>query len=97
VFAAQSILLETISPPSYSTIHFIGAIINDNTGDVLEYRDLMKMEKHKHIWAHGFANKLGRLFKGIRNVPGTDTCFFIPKSHVSAHKLLTYGHICCNY
>jgi hypothetical protein len=26
---AESILLETISPPSHSTIHFIGAIIND--------------------------------------------------------------------
>jgi hypothetical protein len=36
-FAAQSILLETISPPSHSTIHVIGAIIDKNTGDVLKY------------------------------------------------------------
>jgi hypothetical protein len=36
-FAAESILLETISPTSHSTIHFIGAIIDDNAGDVLEY------------------------------------------------------------
>jgi hypothetical protein len=58
-FAAQSILLETISPPSHSTIHFIGAIIDNNTGNVLKYQHLMKMDKHKHVWAHGFANKLG--------------------------------------
>jgi hypothetical protein len=36
-FAAECTLLETISPPSHSTVHFIGAIINDNTGDALEY------------------------------------------------------------
>jgi hypothetical protein len=36
-FAAECILLETISPPSHSTIHFIGTIINDNTGNVLKY------------------------------------------------------------
>ncbi len=96
-FAAESILLETISPPSHSTIHFIGAIIDDNTGDVLKYQHLMKMDKHKHIWAHGFANDIRQLFQGIRNVSGTDTCFFIPKSHVPAHKRPTYGHIFCNY
>jgi hypothetical protein len=96
-FAAQSILLETTSPPSHSPIHFIGTIINDDTGNVLEYRHLIKMEKHKHIWIHGFANKLGPLFQGIRNVPGTDRCFLIPKSQVPAHKCPTYGHICRNY
>jgi hypothetical protein len=46
-FVAKSILLELISPPSYSTIHFICTIIEDNTGDVLEYWHLMKMVKHK--------------------------------------------------
>jgi hypothetical protein len=97
-FAAECILLETISPPSHSTIHFISAIINDNTGDVLEYRHLMKIDKHKKMWAHGLANEIGQLFQGIRNVPaGTDTCFFIPKSLVPAHKRPTYGRICCNY
>jgi hypothetical protein len=36
-FAAESFLLETISPPSHSTIYFIGAIIDDNTGDIHKY------------------------------------------------------------
>jgi hypothetical protein len=96
-FAAESMLLETISPPSHSTIHFIGAISDGNTGDVLKYQHLMKMDNHKHVCAHGFLNELGGLFQGIRNIPGTDTCFFIPKSHIPAHKRPTYGHICCNY
>jgi hypothetical protein len=62
-FAAESILQETISPPYHSTIHFIGAIIDDDTGNVLEYQHLMKMDKHKHVWAHSFTNKHGHLLK----------------------------------
>jgi hypothetical protein len=85
-FAAECILLETISPPSHSTVHFIGAIIDDDTGDVLKYCHLMKMDKCKKVWAHGFANEIRQLFQGIRGVHSTDTCFFIPKSLVSAHK-----------
>jgi hypothetical protein len=96
-FAAECILLETISPPSHSTVHFIGAIINNNTGDVLKYCHLMKMDKHKNVCAHGFADEFGQLFQGIRNITGTDTCLFIPKSLVPAHKCPTYGHIGCNY
>ncbi len=96
-FAAESILLEIISPPSHSTVHFIGTIIDNNTGYALNYWHLMKMDKHKQVWAHGFANEIGQLFQGIRNVSGTDTCFFIPKSLVPAHKRPTYSRICCNY
>jgi hypothetical protein len=96
-FAAKCILLETISPPSHSTVHFIGAIIDNNTGNVIKYHHLMKRDKHKKVWAHGCANEIGQLFQGIRNITGTDKCFFIPKSLVPAHKCPTYGHICCNY
>jgi hypothetical protein len=94
---AKGVLLETISPPSHSTVHFISAIIDDNTGDVLKYHHLLKIDKHKQVWAHDFANEIGQLFQGIRNVLGTNTCFFIPKSHIPAHKCPTCGRICCNY
>jgi hypothetical protein len=96
-FAAECILLGAIFPPSHSMVHFIGTIIDDDTDNVLKYRHLMKMDKHKTVRAHGFTNEIGRLFRGIRNVPGTNTCFFIPKSLVPAHKCPTYGRICHNY
>ncbi len=56
----------------------------------------LNQKKHKRIWVRSFANELGRLFQGIRNVPGTDTCFFIRKSQVPKHKRATYGRIVCN-
>jgi hypothetical protein len=36
-FAAECILLETISPPSHSTVHLISTIIHDSIGNVLKY------------------------------------------------------------
>jgi len=76
--------------------HFIGAVLDDDTGAVLEYRHLIKSDKYRRIWVYSFANELGRLFQGIRDIPGTDTCFFIRKSQVPKHKRATYGRICCN-
>jgi len=48
------------------------------------------------VWEHSFSNKLGRLFQGIRKLPGTDTCFFIRKAQVPKYKCATYGRIVCN-
>ena len=39
--------------------HFIGAVIDDDMGNVLEYRHLIKSDKHKRIWEQSFTNKLG--------------------------------------
>ena len=57
--------------------HFAGAVIDEETGESLEYRDLMKLPKYKNIWSTSLANEFGRLAQGICDVPGTDTIFFI--------------------
>jgi hypothetical protein len=87
----------TASQPNTASINFIGAIVNDIMGNILKYRHLIKSNTHKDIWHHSFANKLGRLFQGIRDIKGTDTCFFIAKDKMPWHKQATYGCICCNY
>jgi hypothetical protein len=82
--AAMQALLEntygmihkTNSPVNADSVNFIGAIINDVTGNVIEYCHLIKSNSHCTIWQHSFANKLGCLFQGIRDIKGTDTCFF---------------------
>ena len=41
--------------------------------------------------------KLGQLSQGIRNIKGTDTIHFIPKSKVTfGEKTVTYGKIVCD-
>ena len=54
------------------------------------------MEKHKRVWAHSFANKLGHLFQGIRDIKGTNTCTFIRKSQVPSSIHPTYRKIVCS-
>jgi hypothetical protein len=44
-----------------------------------------------------FGNECGRLFQGIRDIPGTDTCFFIKLTNIPKDRKITYGKIVCDY
>jgi hypothetical protein len=83
ITATQALLVHTygIVPTMQknTSINFIGAINDNITGNVLEYHHLIKSDKHKDIWQHSFANKLGHLLQGICDIKGTDTCFLIAK------------------
>jgi hypothetical protein len=45
----------------------------------------------------GFGNECGRLLQGIRDIPGTDTCFFIKLTKITKDRKITYGKIVCDY
>ena len=62
--------------------NFAGVGIDEDTGKALEYRHLIKHPKCKDVWETSLANKFGRLAQGIRDIPGTDTIFFISKSKI---------------
>jgi hypothetical protein len=79
------------------SICFISTIINDGTGNTLEYFQLIKIPKYCDIWTGSFANELGQLFQGICKQKGTDTFFFIKKLDVPKGRTYTYGCIVCNY
>jgi hypothetical protein len=61
----------------WSQQHHANAVIHPVTGKEMEYSALMKDPCLQPLWTRGFGNKCGRLFQGIRDIPGTDTCFFI--------------------
>jgi hypothetical protein len=66
----------------------------------MEYRHLIKSDKHKAAWAHSFANELGRLAQGIaKREKGTNTIFFIPHSKIPQDRRrdVTYGRICVDH
>ena len=79
--------------------HFAGAIIDEVTGNSMEYRDLIKNEKLRLIWERSLANEIGRLCTGIRDIKGTKTIKFIPKSEIPRDRLkdVTYGRIVVSY
>jgi hypothetical protein len=49
------------------------------------------------LWTRGFGNECGRLFEGIRDIPGTDTCFFTALKNIPKDRNITYGKIVCDY
>jgi hypothetical protein len=49
------------------------------------------------LWTRGFGNECGRLFQGIRYIPGTDTCFFINLKKIPTDRKITYGKIVSDY
>jgi hypothetical protein len=57
----------------------------------------MKDPHLQPLWTRGFGNKCGRLFQGIRDIPGTDTRFFIKLTNIPEDRKITHGKIVCKY
>jgi hypothetical protein len=60
------------------------AVIDEETGKSMEYRDLLKDPKHRETWYRAAANEHGRLFNGVgknadgtQRVKGSNTCHWI--------------------
>ncbi len=76
-----------------------GAVMDDETGELMEYRQLMKNHKYQRTWGKAFRNKIGRLAQGMPGrVKGTNTFFFIKQEEIPQDhtKDVTYARICCN-
>jgi hypothetical protein len=62
----------------------------------MEYTALMKDPRLQPLWTRGFGNECGRLFQGIRDIPGNDTCFFIKLTNIPIDRKITYSKIVCD-
>jgi hypothetical protein len=60
----------------WSQRHHVNAVIHPVIGKEMEYSALIKDPRLQPLWTRGFGNECGRLFQGIRDIPGTGTCFF---------------------
>jgi hypothetical protein len=77
--------------------HLANAVIHPLTGKEMEYMALMKDPLLQPLWTRGFCNECGRLFQGIWDIPGTDTCFFIKLTNIPKDRKITYGKRVCDY
>ena len=67
--------------------YFARAIVDEIKGRSLEYGDLIKDPKRATTRQTSLASELGRLSQGIRDIKGTNTIFFIPKSEIPKYRL----------
>jgi hypothetical protein len=81
----------------WSKQHQANAGTHQVTGKEMEYSALMKDPQLQSLWTRGFGNECGRLFQGIRDIPGTDTCFFIKLRNIPNDRKITYGKMVCDY
>ena len=64
------------------------AIVDDETGKELNYRQLSKHPKYQKIWKKYFSNKLGRLSQGAEGkVEGTYIMLFVSQDQVPIYQL----------
>jgi hypothetical protein len=80
----------------WSQLHHANSVIHPTTGKEMEYGALMKDPRLQPLWSRGFGNECGRLFQGIRDIPGTDTCFFVTLKSIPNDRKITYGKIVCD-
>jgi hypothetical protein len=73
----------------WSQWHQANAVILPVTGKEMEYSALMKDPCLQPLWTRGFGNECGRLFQGIQDIPGTDTCFFIDLKNIPNDRKIT--------
>ena len=77
----------------------LAAVLNEETGELMEYRHLVANPKYRDTWSKAYGIELGRLAQGINDVEGTDTIVFIAKGEVPQDRWrdVRYGRICANY
>ncbi len=75
------------------------AVMDKDTGKLLNYRQLINSPKYKTAWSLSAANKFGRLANGIRGCikNPTNTIQFISQNKVPADRRnnITYGQFVC--
>jgi hypothetical protein len=81
---------------NWSQQHLANAVVHPFTFKQMEYMALMNDPDLQPLWKRGFSNGTGRLFQGMHNIPGTDTCFFVELTNIPKGRKITYGKIICD-
>jgi hypothetical protein len=81
-------------------LEMVNAVMDLETGDMMEYRHLLKNPKYRDTWSKAFGKEIGRLAQGQEGiVEGTNALEFISKDQVppERRKDITYARICADY
>lgn len=56
--------LSSLKFPLEFLCEFANAVMDEETGDVLEYRQLLKRPKYPDVWSKAFVKEIGRMAQG---------------------------------
>ena len=81
-------------------VHQAMSVMDEQTGQLLNYKQLMRDPKYKNNWSTSSANEFGSLANGVRGriKNTTNTIKFIRRKDIlgSRRKDVTYGSFVCN-
>ena len=86
--------------PKGNNIQLSNVIIDNNTGEALEYRHLINREEYREVRKNSFSKELDQLAQGRSQMaPGTNTLFFRKYQKIPAdrRKDVTYGRVVVDY
>ena len=71
-------------PPNEFPLHpVVHVVIDPDTGEAMEYHDLLTNPKTRPIWTHSAANEFGHLAQGVgKCITGMDMICFINYKHI---------------
>jgi hypothetical protein len=81
----------------WSQKYLANAVVHPITGKKMEYMALMNDPALQPLWKRDFSNEAGRLFQGIHDISGSNTCFFVELKSTPKDRNITYGKIVCDY
>jgi hypothetical protein len=81
----------------WTNIQMANDDVHPVTGKEMENMALMKDPVIQPLWKRGFGNKVHRLFQGICDIQGTNTCFLIDLKNVTRDIKFTYEKIVYDY
>ena len=81
-------------------LEIISAVLDEDTGKLMEYRKLMKKTKYRNLYRNSYEKEIGRLAQGMPGlVEGTNTMFLIDQKSVPINRWrdVTYGRVVVYY
>ena len=76
-----------------------GAVLDGETGEMMEYRHLRISPRYREVWGKLFRNEIGRLAQDMPGrVDGTNTLFFIDEEKIPRDRRrgVTYRRVVCD-
>ena len=68
-------------------IEMINAVLNEERGELMEYRHIMKNPKYRKLYTTSYIKELGRIAQGMPGkAEGTNTIYFIDKADIQAEQ-----------
>ena len=76
-----------------------GAVLDGETGEMMDYCHLRISSLYRDVWGKSFGNEFGRLAQGMPGrVDGTNTLFFIDEEKIPRDRIkdVTYRRVICD-